>query len=308
MGDLARQWGEKEWERFANSLLSTHHCLLNGSYQPIPDINGDNGLEGVADNGEVYQCYADQNTKTHKERVQKQKDKIKEDLEKLETNKVWWAGYLGKLKIRRWTLMVPVVADKEVLAYGRKKGRELLAKKLSFLDPKFEVCVKCAEHFPHALMVAREPRLPKGSIVPITATEIATFKSKDPQFVQHIDNKVKKVLDKDGDATREGFRDKLLRHHLDASNVLEELQKKFPPEWEELVELITRKGESIETENLLVTRPASERLTEVRKEFNQSLATAHKFLTEGDRERVSWGTVSKWLGECTLDFPDRQNA
>lgn len=308
MGDLAHQWGEKEWEKFANDLLCTHHSLLGGSYQPIPDSQGDKGLEGIADSGDAYQCYADQDSKTHKERVKKQKNKITKDLEKLNANKDWWRDFCGTTKVIRWTLLVPYVADKTVIAHGRKKGRELLAKKLPFIDAKFEVFVKCADHFPRALLVAREPRLPKASSPPITPTEIATFKSNQPVFVKHIDEKLKKVLDNESDTTREGYRDTLLRRHLDASNVFDELQKMFPSEWEELVELITRKGESIETENLLATGPAKQRLTEVQKEFKRSLEVAHKFLTEGDRERVSWGTVSKWLGECTLNFPDGRNA
>jgi hypothetical protein len=308
MGDLARQWGEKEWEGYANNLLSTHHSLFGGSYQRIPDIAGDNGLEGIADTGDAYQCYADQDTKTHKERVQKQKDKIKDDLEKLDINRAWWASFLGPRKIRRWTLMVPVVADKDVVAYGRKKGRELLAKKLPFIDAKFEVYVKSDQDFPNALLIAREPRLPKGSGKPATSTQIATFKDKNPQFIQYLDDKLRKVLDNQSDAKRGEYRDKLLRWHLDASNFIDDLHARFPTEWEELVALITRKGDSIEAENLLVRGPAHQRLAGVRRDFATTLGVAHQFLNEGDRELVSWGTVSKWLGECTLDFPDGCNA
>jgi hypothetical protein len=228
MGGLARQWGEKEWEGFANSLFSTHHSLLNGSYQRIPDTGGDNGLEGIADSGDAYQCYADQNTKTHKERVQKQKDKIKEDLEKIETNKVWWANFLGTRKICRWTLMVPIVADKEVVTYARKKGRELLAKNLSFIDANFETYVKSAQDFPNALLVAREPRLPKVGGKPPTSTQVAVFTKQNPQFVQFLDDKLKKALDNQEDGARAKYRSMLLLRHLDASNLIDDLHARFP--------------------------------------------------------------------------------
>lgn len=214
MGNPVRQWGEKEWEGYANSLMATHHSLLNQSYQRIPDIGGDNGLEGVADSGDAYQCYADQNTKNHKELVKKQKNKIEEDLLKLDTNQTWWVSFLGTQKIIRWTLLVPVVADKAVLAYGRKKGRELVAKNLAFIDPKLEVFVKSAEDFPNALMIAREPRLPKGCAATVDATQIAAFTQQYPQFVKLLDDKLKKVLDIQTDAERIKFRDLLLRRHL----------------------------------------------------------------------------------------------
>jgi hypothetical protein len=74
MSDGDHKWKEKEWEHYANELVSTDHSLRNGSYQRIPDRNGDCGLEGVSDYGCGYQSYADQ-------RIEKQKKKIYEDPE-----------------------------------------------------------------------------------------------------------------------------------------------------------------------------------------------------------------------------------
>jgi hypothetical protein len=304
MGEHARQWGEKEWQSYANGLLSTHYNLFRGSYQRIPDLGGDHGLEGISDCGDAYQCYADQGSKDNDERTRKQKKKIREDLAKLETYKDFWVATLGTRKILRWTLMVPDFDDKEVLKYARKKGRELLAKNLPYIDPSFQVFVKNADDFPSAKLIAREPRLPKGSGPPVTPDEIEAFKKSNPGFVQRIDEKLRKVLGKQDDAARGKYLEKLLRWHLDSSNFVDDLHAKFPPEWEDLHALITRKGESIETENFIVRGPAHQRLAAVRKEFAETLRAEHKFLDEGDRELVSWGTVSKWLGECPLDFPE----
>ena len=84
MAESTGTWNEKEWEQYANSLLSTHYGMNHGSYQRIPDRGGDRGLEGVTDCGCGYQCYADQESKTNEARTRKQKKKILEDLNKLD--------------------------------------------------------------------------------------------------------------------------------------------------------------------------------------------------------------------------------
>ena len=72
MAESTGIWSEKEWERYANNLLSTHYGMNHGCYQRIPDTGGDCGLEGVADCGCAYQCYADQESKTNEERTRKE--------------------------------------------------------------------------------------------------------------------------------------------------------------------------------------------------------------------------------------------
>src|SRR5262249_53356038 len=107
MTTTLRQWGEKEWQGYANELLSVHYSLLKCVYQRVPDTNGDCGLEGVSDSGDGYQSYADQQSKDNDDRVRKQKKKILTDLKKLDQYKAWWSSFLGPTKLRRWVLLVP---------------------------------------------------------------------------------------------------------------------------------------------------------------------------------------------------------
>lgn len=110
MGSTDKTWQEKEWERYVNQLLATHHAIFGGSYQPVPDLGGDHGLEGfTTDTGEAYQAYADQNSKNNQERTRKQKKKISEDLAKLEKYRDFWEKMLDETRLKQWTLLVPDV-------------------------------------------------------------------------------------------------------------------------------------------------------------------------------------------------------
>jgi hypothetical protein len=306
--DGDHRWKEKEWERYANELVSMDHSLRGGSYQRIPDRNGDCGLEGIADTGDGYQSYADQGSEDADQRIQKQKQKIYTDLNKLSEFREFWTEYFGDRKLKRWTLLVPKFEDKAVVQHAKKRAKELKKLKLPFLDPSFDVYVKSIEDFPAARLIIRDPRLPKGDGKPIPPGKIAAFKKKEADFVKNIDKKLKKAMPKGNEESREAQRESLLEWHLQSSNYLEELHRRFPPQWEELEELIATTGRSIESEAPFDNRPASVRLTETRREFARTLENHMKYIVPSDREAVSWGTLTLWLGICPLDFPENADA
>jgi hypothetical protein len=308
MSAPTRQWGEREWEAYANGLLSIHYSLLRCSYQRIPATGGDCGLEGLSDTGEGYQSYADQGSKDNDDRVRKQKNKILTDIKKLEKYKTWWEAFLGPKKIRRWILMVPYMEDKQVVVYARRKAREMLKKSLSFIDSAFEGAVMTAEDFPAAKQVAREPVLPSAACPAPSAAQIATFKQTNPTFITHLEAKLSKVLGQANASSLDGLRDQLLQWHLQSSNLLGDMHTNFPAQWEDLAALISRKGDSIATESFIDLTSPRVRLSAVRRDFKEALAAEHRYLPEPDRETISWGTVSKWLGECPLNFPEGCNA
>lgn len=307
MLDAAKNWGEKEWEKYSNELLSTHYAMNGGSYQRIPDKGGDCGLEGVTDCGCAYQCYADQESKTNEERTKKQKKKIGDDLRKLEKHKEFWTQYFGTRKIRRWTLMIPNMDDKEVVQYAKKKARDLKKKAMPFIADDFDAFVKTADDYPAAKLIARNPYLPKAKTIAVSPAEIAAFKQKEAKFIQLIDTKLDKVPSL-GAAERISLREELLVYYLHSSNYLESLRQKFPAQWEEIDTLIDTLGKSISSEGLLDTRKPATRLTETRIDFVTTLKENQKYLGENERVQISWGTLSKWLGECSLDFKEVSDA
>lgn len=297
-----RQWISSDWQSYVNSLMSIHHGLRGEQYQRIPDMKGDHGLEGVSTSGDGYQAYCDQDSLTHEDRVRKQKRKIREDLQKLAKHAEFWCEFLGECKLRRWYLVVPELADKEVVRYARSRGRALKKLGLPFLAHDFEVFVCTAEDFPHAVLMAREPRLPRRTPGLFDESDAVAFAIERPEFVQKMDHKIAKVLVGVEDAKRVDYRNKLLQWHLESSNYVADLEQKFPPMWEELESLIATTGKSLETEAALDASAPKARINRTKKDFSDAVKEQLPFIVLDDREVIVWGTVVRWLGECPLDF------
>jgi hypothetical protein len=298
----SRQWDEKEWQKYTNELLATHHSLRKEKYQRIPDVKGDHGLEGVSDLGDAYQAYADQDSRDHDHRVEKQKKKIYDDLRKLDEYKDFWAEYFGDKKIHRWILMVPKFADKEVVKYAKTRARELKKKNLPFIADDFDAFVCTADDFPEAKLIARNPHLPRRTPDTVTDADVEAFVGEEPVFIQKMDEKIAKVLVSKTPEQRLAYRKKLLKWHLESSNFGADLEQNFPPQWEELEALITTTGESLETEAPLDAAAPNVRLTRTKREFSGAVKEQLPFIANDDREVIAWGTVARWLGECPLDF------
>jgi hypothetical protein len=303
MCSAVTRWDQKDWQTYANKLLSTHYSLLGHSYQRIPDmVGGDHGLEGISDCGDAYQCYADQDSMTTEERTRKQKAKIREDLAKLETYCAFWSDFLDGRTIRSWTIMVPDVRDKEVVRYAKARARELKKKGLPFIGNDFDAFVKTQDDFPRAQVFLDIVQLPASNCATPTAADVDALKSSKPQFVINIDRKLGKAMATRGDAARRQQRETMLQWHLSASNVLDDLRKNYPAHWEKLDKLLRTTGTCVATEGHFDDRPPNKRLTDTRKELADDLKINASFLASSDRSTLSWGAISEWLGDCTLDF------
>ncbi len=130
----SRQPSGKEWQKAASISLLFTHCPLRGEvYQEIPDqTHGDGGLEGISTGGDAYQCYSDEKTLSPDQLTKKQKDKIRKDIWKLEENLDFWTDFLQGTKIKRWFLVVPMIANKDVVTYARREAAKLRKKNWRF--------------------------------------------------------------------------------------------------------------------------------------------------------------------------------
>lgn len=310
MSTPSTQWDAKDWERYVDCLLTTHHSLKGEMYQAVPDIGGDGGLEGCSNTGHAYQSYADQDTKNHKERTRKQKDKIRDDLKKLLTYKDFWAKFFKGKKIRFWTLVVPQLDEKDVVLYAREMAEEVRSWDLPFIANDFEAFVSTADGFPQAKLTVTDPRLPPRTTAHAKPADgdVADLKERDTEFVRRMGEKIEKLLVGKSAIEKTAYVDELLDWHLRSSNYLENLQKTFPSQWEEIDSLIQITAASIRTEGMIDDSPPKKRLSSTRRDFAETLERDSSFMSADVREAVSWGCVAKWLGECPLDFPGAGDA
>jgi hypothetical protein len=297
----------KPWQEYVDSLLSSHYARLGGVYQHVPAKGqGDAGLEGFSNCGHGYQCYSDEGTLTHNQRTKKQKDKITRDLKKLITNKQFWIDTLQGIKLRRWSLIVPSLDDKDVVQHARKKANQLLKEKLPFIADDFEAYVETAEAFPEARSAISEPALVSKILCPRPVTEehVSELEDKEPDFVKNLDYKLAQAAPNED--LKESRRD-YLRWHLKCSNFLEDLRQKFPSHWETIDKLATTLSAAIQTKQRSDATPAPEKLIKVEEDLERRLKDSVAFLSDDERMMLAWGHVARWMGECSL-FKKAPNA
>jgi len=103
-----RPWNPKEWEKHVQRLLKKRYGNPPGTYQEVPDtVRGDCGIEGFAQDGAAYQCYAAQQWLSPDDLLNKQKNKISTDIAKLIRNEDELCDIFGHVKIGQWNLVVP---------------------------------------------------------------------------------------------------------------------------------------------------------------------------------------------------------
>lgn len=140
--EMHRLWDGKEWQEFAIGLLSIKHAV--DGFQHIPDLGGDGGLECWTRSGCAYQCYAAEGRPSSRELAKAQKSKLSTDIEKFYENAEILSGPIRE-KIKTWILLVPRLANKDVLRFAREKETELrravAERKIAYADPEIEVLV-----------------------------------------------------------------------------------------------------------------------------------------------------------------------
>lgn len=303
-----KEWKEKEWQTHINAILTVHHHCDGQTYHSVADkVQGDGGLEGFSSNGHGYQCYCDQGSVSTADRTRKQKEKITEDLKKLETNQAFWEAMFQGIKLKRWVLVVPVYEDKAVLKHARERAAELKKKKLPFLHSAFQADV-CTDKdgFPIAYQKVVEGGATRINVSPgsVDVTTVQAFVQQEPVFVQNMDRKTKLAAAKNPAASPVNLRNQLLSYYLKGSNILKSLEQDVPAVHEKIVTFTSEQTDSISIESQVLGDEAGPRLTATRKELSKSLASIATSLDETTINILAWCTVAGWLGECPLDFSE----
>lgn len=299
-------WSEKDWQKYVNELIAVDCSLRDVQFQRVPDkVQGDGGIECFATDGHAYQAYADQGSVSTADRATKQKKKITEDLGKLDKNRKVLAKVFHPTRLITWTLLVPVLEDKDVVAHARAKGEEIRKLNLPFVDPTFQVLVKTDDDLPEARRSLAAGGAGRVRLLPDTVAEkdVATLEKTSP-LTNGMDKKIKKLPTLGSAAARRDFRRRLLRHHLECDNVLEKLQVKLPEVWERIIASRNENAERLEMTSRLDTTAPNQRVKAVMEDYSKELAEIAGVLDPSTRSAIVRGTVARWLLECPLNFPE----
>jgi hypothetical protein len=294
-----------EWQAYVNQLAAIDAQLRGAVYQTVPDAtHGDAGLEGFTTDGRAFQAYCPEEGKPAATVKIGICTKITNDLEKLYRYRDYWARALPNNTLLLWTLVVPTLRNREILAHAGTQAEGLRAKNLPFIAPAFQALVQTPRDFPQA-MKRLSPLGDEQILIPevhITDAVFQEFETERAAKVEQLDNKLRKLPTVSDDAKLNLARRQFLRFYLEYRNGLEWLAGTWPAARERIV--IKQEGlrKTIELRSLIDPSQPPDRLKSAQLSFRKEIDQIAPYLESTQRDNMAWGVVTEWLLECNLDF------
>lgn len=291
---VGEQYSPLEWQQHFFDLLPFMHGIAH--YTRVPDVDlGDAGLEAFSDDGNAYQCFADQGSNTLTQRYEKQRNKITVDLKKF-SNVAKVAPIVGDQKIARWVLVVPRSDTKKLTAFCNKKTKEIRALNLPYVAADFKVTVvdqTDLRSFERQSTVALI-RLQAGAVDAGDAAERVKT------LLPNLEKKLLFVYP--DDVERNIRREKLLVMNAVGENFLQDLRDAYPQTYESVRSAIRSREQ-----RLVAVGPANQATP--RDVFDAELNDLEEvvrrdngLLDAANRTTIVIGAVTDWLLRCPLDF------
>lgn len=260
---------------------------------------GDLGIEAFTYEGGAFQCYACEEPRPVAERYEKQRDKLTEDLSKLESKKVELLKLLGPVRIRRYMFMVPFFDSHMLVQHATTKAAEFRGKNLEHLDSDFTVVVvNEAAYADEAEALRLRPEILVA--VPAQADEdVQTWKRSNEAAVTTADRKLQALIS--AERQRALTIESLITQYIKGENALGSLRQKYPDSWE-LAEHYKNHKESL----LVLQYPTgslnSTSLASMAKEIELELKDAVPAADSVLRTTLAWSSIADWIMRCPLDF------
>ncbi len=296
------QWEPAEWQAFCLDLLRLRH---QSDLVPIPDRDrGDSGIEAFSRNGCAYQCYAPEEPLSVKDRYEKQRAKLTNDIGKFKRNSDMLHRLLGTTMISRWILLVPLHDSKELNVHASAKSEELRAAGLPYVAHDFQVHIQTAEDFPleRASLIGHnvgEVRLDDPEVTELMLTDWATTQT---ALMTTLNDKLARLSTVRTNQDRVTLARALLQYFLQGANILEQIRVAAPEVWQRLEEQKRGREQSLQIETFLSPYPANVLIGETQASFARILSDTAPAMRR-HTEVLAWAAVADWLMRCPLDFP-----
>lgn len=296
-----------EWEAWANRLLSHHFGQTD--YQRVPSKNkGDAGIEGYCiSQRSVFQCYGCEEPIGVKERYEKQRAKMTEDVGKFIKNHGVLNGIFKPLKMRRWILFVPAFDSKEIAAHAATKTQEVIEAKLPYVEDDFRVMVVQESDF----SVARDQLLnttPEGLKLPlpeVSAGAIDAYTSTNDALVDRLREKLSKLPTVRTALQRDALVLNVLKRYLVGQELLEQLRE-YPEVYHKVLETKSHREDSLFL-SCLDGDASKGNLSDTIRSYQEELRSEVKELHSFNVQNLAHEAVADWLIRCPLSFPEATN-
>lgn len=303
MPQTTLDWDGDDWEEHCLQLLRLRYKVPR-QFQHVPASDqGDLGIEGFSHDGCAYQCYAPKEPLPLKDRYEKQRDKLTEDVGKLVTRQAELLAVLGGMLIRVWVFMTPIHDSRRLSQHAKTKAAEIRALGLPHCAADFDIVVQTEADYAverHELLDLGLHKLNLGPMV-VPEAAVHSYVASNPDLIASIDRKLAHLPGMNA-AHRAKLRTRLLRQKLMADNKLVEIRGHHAAAWERVQELRAEREGVLEIECLLSTADPRDLLQQTANVYRDTLKGSLVFLSDGDASDLAWGTATDWLAECPLDF------
>ena len=195
VAQTALGWDGPSWEEHCLNLLRMRY-KAPGQFERIPSSDqGDLGVEGFSHDGCVYQCYAPDGPLPIKDRYEKQRDKLTEDLGKLERYQDELVKILGGVVITVYVFMTPIHDSKRLNLHAKTKAAEIRAKGLPHCAQEFDVVIHTEADYLVEQSELISLGLQKWQLTHVQVAELAvqTYCESNPDLIATIDGKLTRM-------------------------------------------------------------------------------------------------------------------
>jgi hypothetical protein len=296
-------WEGNEWQEYCLKLLRLRY-RQPGEFESVPSSDqGDLGIEGFSHDGCVYQCYSPKGPLPIRERYKRQRDKLAEDVRKLETYQAELMAILGGVPIRLYVFMTPIHDSRRLNCEAKAKAVEVRGKGLPHCSADFDIVIHTEADYPVESSELIALGLHKLHLTPVRVpdTAVSAYVASNPQLIATIDAKLSRLPGSSNEETLR-LRTMLLKRKLTADNMLDEIRGHDAVAWERLQALRAAREAALEIECMLTNVDPRDLLTQTAHGYRDTLKEGLAFLHDADASDLAWGTTTDWLAECPLDF------
>lgn len=291
---------EDEWEVFCEIMLRNHYGQPN--FWSVPDEDsGDFGIEFYTADGTIFQCYYPDlsvDMKAYKKKIQK---KINDDLKKLKEYEQGIGQMLGDIKVKQWVLLTQELKSKDLLAYCNKKKKEVVDKNIPYiLSEDFQVKIETADSFPEGKLFAQNMYL-KTIDIPlweVTDNDRSLWKGGNAEFSGNIVRKSEAMMGEKSDK----FQDGIVTKYIQIDKFLDQLREDHPDLHNQIEDSARAQLQSMQDESILEADFDKEFVKRIVDSNKDAFEKYSKFLSDNNKQSLSFGYLSKWIAECYMDF------
>lgn len=279
------------------------------AYFEIKATPGDFGIEGFTRTGKVFQCYCPDEHYTQNELYEKQRDKITNDLKKLQTFEKPLAKKLGGTLINKWYFVSPNYSKNEIIDHCTKKRDEIRALNLSIVDnSNFEVIPWDIDNLKpeiHTFIKISEQKVDINPKNKPSQEEKLKWKGKKISLVENAQRKHRLRFDINSinvDKKVDDLTEKSISHFLDGDSILNKWAIDYPDDYEKFINIVSLVEEIVVEECMFLNNDYNELYKRFAILLNEKIKSSFPFIEDTMVQNLCNRVMADWILRCPINF------